>query len=170
MIPNYPADISNDQYKGALRLATLWNFDDIRNKAIKVLETNTATDPIERISVAREFRIRSWLISGYGELITGPAETLKPRGCAATLGWEALALIYYARNEYGTGPSQDPVKLAEYLNSGNSGIGYRCPSCPKRHVAIEMDSGDFDIYTEPPEHRIGSRCERLRVMAAYMWG
>ncbi|KAF9041503.1 hypothetical protein BJ165DRAFT_289881 [Panaeolus papilionaceus] len=131
LIPNYPSEISSDQWKGTLRLAILWNFDDIRAKALKALEANTEKYPLERISVAREFRLRKWLISGYGELIAGPLTALEPKGCAATLGWETLALLYHARGEYWTAPMVDPERLVGYLNNGNSGIQHTCSICPR---------------------------------------
>lgn len=69
------------------------------------------------------------------------------------LGWEALALIYYARNEYGTGPSHNPQHLVQFLNSGNTDISYECPLCD-----IAVVRGPGQIHREFRLHQVGSLC------------
>ncbi|KAF9041496.1 hypothetical protein BJ165DRAFT_289171 [Panaeolus papilionaceus] len=164
LIPDYPTHISKEEWISALRLATLWNFDDIRNKAIKALDSSFS-NPMERLCVARAFRIRSWLVSSYVELITGPISALQPSLCSTTLGWETLALIHHARNEYGTGPSYNPTSLVQHLNSGISSVGYKCSSCnPDR---VHNGRGQMSAFASTlfPDttviHQVGSRCPHL---------
>lgn len=51
-----------------LRLATQWQFDDVRKKAIDVLEAQEK-DVIRKISLGRQYSVSSWLIAAYVELV-----------------------------------------------------------------------------------------------------
>ncbi|KAF9041271.1 hypothetical protein BJ165DRAFT_1406237 [Panaeolus papilionaceus] len=135
MFPTHSSNISNEQWKSALRLSNMWNFVDIRAIAIEKLD-DSLIDPIERIVAAREFRVRRWLFSSLEELITGGVAAIDPARCANTLGWETVALLYYARSEYRTADPTDPTdptRLVQAMQSGRSRVTYSCPFCHQWH-------------------------------------
>lgn len=89
-------------------------------------------DPLERVAVAREFHVRKWLVDAYQELIIGDLQLLEPSRCMEAMGSQALARLLYARAEHGTF-LEDTARLAEHLNSGDSGLTYLCPKCGRTH-------------------------------------
>ncbi|KAF9041501.1 hypothetical protein BJ165DRAFT_1489376 [Panaeolus papilionaceus] len=127
VIPGSKDTISNEEWRSALRLSTMWNFTDIRQAAITALD-HSMEDPLERIVIAREFHVRKWLVDAYEQLVLGDLKILEPSRCMEALGSQALARLLYARAEHGTFP-QDTVRLAEHLNSGRSGLTYPCQRC-----------------------------------------
>ncbi|KAJ7887243.1 hypothetical protein B0H14DRAFT_2337871, partial [Mycena olivaceomarginata] len=60
LIPSVP----KDHWIFVLRLATLWRFLDIRNLAIRHLDTQVKKGA-EGIVLARRYRVAQWLRSGY---------------------------------------------------------------------------------------------------------
>ncbi|KAF9041497.1 hypothetical protein BJ165DRAFT_1489354 [Panaeolus papilionaceus] len=126
VFPDYPSDISNEQWRSALRLATTWNFSDIQTKSTQALDEGI-TDPVERISVAREFKYREWLISGCYDLVGGSTQALEASKCADSLGWKTLALLHQARTEYDWALYGDLPRLANHLNNSGGGFIFTCP-------------------------------------------
>jgi len=58
-----------DEWVGVLNLATMWFFQEIRAKAItRLSELVKQKTVLERISLAREYRVAEWLRDGYLEL------------------------------------------------------------------------------------------------------
>ncbi|KAJ7763619.1 hypothetical protein DFH07DRAFT_812587 [Mycena maculata] len=69
----YPLDIPQilgmpkDDWISVLKLSTLWYFLDARELAIQQL-TSRITESVERILLARDYEVSSWLRAGYTDL------------------------------------------------------------------------------------------------------
>lgn len=55
-----------EAWTSVLKLATQWQFDDVRTKAIGVL--GQEKDVIRKITLGRQYTISSWLVAAYVEL------------------------------------------------------------------------------------------------------
>ncbi|KAF8800853.1 hypothetical protein BYT27DRAFT_7216720 [Phlegmacium glaucopus] len=146
-----------DEWVGVLNLATMWSFQRIREKAItRLSDLIKQKTLLERISLAREYRVPQWLRDGYLELsqkrplefdelrpakpyhlgLNWEADAKKWEANATT--WEMLARIYYIQTKVATSIS----------NNGNTycspcGI-YNGPSYPgnppcKCHILPVVD-------------------------------
>jgi len=64
-------DIAAQHWVAVLRLAHMWGFDNVRKKAIEVLEADEelSKNTLERLKLALEFTIQNWIRSAYGDLI-----------------------------------------------------------------------------------------------------
>jgi hypothetical protein len=60
--------LSSDQWVSVLKLATTWNFRDIRKTAIRQLDNHAQDDPILRLIVSRQFKISKWLVPAVNAL------------------------------------------------------------------------------------------------------
>jgi len=84
-----------DEWVGVLNLATMWSFQEIRAKAITQLsELITQKSVLERISLAREYRVAKWLRDAYLELVQERPlkfEELQPAEPHSDRNWEADA-------------------------------------------------------------------------------
>lgn len=56
--------MSKEEWISVLKLATMWNFKEIRALAISNLSKQTI-DPIEQILLAKSYNVPQWLHSGY---------------------------------------------------------------------------------------------------------
>ncbi|KAJ6497541.1 hypothetical protein C8R45DRAFT_983315 [Mycena sanguinolenta] len=90
-IPKTP-DLSQDEWISVLKLASLWDFIEVRNLAIEQLAPySESLDCIERIMFARKYDVSAWLRSGYIELAR--RKDIISSKEAATIGWEAALQI-----------------------------------------------------------------------------
>ncbi|KAJ7631367.1 hypothetical protein DFH06DRAFT_1005234, partial [Mycena polygramma] len=70
----YPLDIpqilsmAKNDWISALKLSTLWYFLDARDLAIKQLNDRGDIGSVERILLARQYDVASWLRRGYTDL------------------------------------------------------------------------------------------------------
>ncbi|RDB27006.1 hypothetical protein Hypma_004969 [Hypsizygus marmoreus] len=72
----YPHDVRaewshqpNDTWVSVLKLSKMWNFYELHSMAVETLTTATM-DPLDRIIVAKTYKIPQWLRTGYNQLIT----------------------------------------------------------------------------------------------------
>ncbi|KAF7351009.1 hypothetical protein MSAN_01663200 [Mycena sanguinolenta] len=67
-VPKTP-ELSKDEWISVLKLASLWNFIEVRNLAIEHLASySESLDCVERIMFGRQYDVSSWLRSGYIEV------------------------------------------------------------------------------------------------------
>jgi len=70
-----------DEWAGVLNLANMWVFQEIREKAITHLSDLIKTKKVmERIALAREYRVAEWLRDAYLELAQKPSWILRSYG------------------------------------------------------------------------------------------
>jgi len=92
-----PATMGIEEWISVLKLSTMWTFGELRQKAIKWLR-RLITNPVEKVMLARKYKVESFLVEGYEELIKrkdGPS--LEE---AKVLGYEAAIQLYEKRERY----------------------------------------------------------------------
>ncbi|KAH6913083.1 hypothetical protein BKA70DRAFT_1261825 [Coprinopsis sp. MPI-PUGE-AT-0042] len=71
LLPKYSRQeklkLSTAEWISTLRIATQYRFNDLRKIAIDELSP-IDMDPVERVCLAKEFKVPSWLLSGYQNL------------------------------------------------------------------------------------------------------
>ncbi|KAJ7736937.1 hypothetical protein B0H16DRAFT_1379990 [Mycena metata] len=94
-LPQAP-NLLDHEWTSVLKLATLWDFMEVRALAIKHLTSYTnSLDCIERILLGRQYNVSSWLRSGYTELARrrGPITSTE----ASKIGFEVALEISHLR-------------------------------------------------------------------------
>ena len=84
-------------WSAALNLSTMWEFQEIRDIAIKELDGMLRTLPIQKISKGIEYHVQRWLLDGYGELIRREGRLSEAE--ARELGFETAWRIGKVREE-----------------------------------------------------------------------
>ena len=84
-------------WSAALNLSTMWEFQEIRDKAIKELDGMLRTLPIQKISKGIKYRVQKWLLDGCRELIRREERLSKAE--AKELGFETAWRIGQVREE-----------------------------------------------------------------------
>jgi hypothetical protein len=64
--------LTSDQWISVLKLATIWNFSAVRKIAIRNLDTNANDDPILRLIISKQYRVRQWLVPAVTALAARP--------------------------------------------------------------------------------------------------
>ncbi|KAH6908578.1 hypothetical protein BKA70DRAFT_272532 [Coprinopsis sp. MPI-PUGE-AT-0042] len=91
-----PPILSKEEWISTLKLATIWQMSKIRKAAIeKLSDMNIAA--IDRVALAREYHVATWLQEGVIALAT-ETHTIKVEDMAAVLGWETTARIFVIRD------------------------------------------------------------------------
>jgi len=100
----YPPPLTNvkltrQEWMSVLKLSTMWEFSDIRERAIQeLLKEDMGMQTIEKIECARSFRVKEWLVEGYTELLKR-AETITDEE-GERLGWKTAAKLLLIREQY----------------------------------------------------------------------
>ncbi|KAF5317256.1 hypothetical protein D9611_003670 [Ephemerocybe angulata] len=91
--------LTQQQWIRVLRLSILWNFNDIRQKAIDMMNlTEPKLSPFDKITLGKELNISAWLKSGYSELVTrGSSISLEE---AQALGLQTAISLISIRESY----------------------------------------------------------------------
>ncbi|KAF5318684.1 hypothetical protein D9619_010679 [Psilocybe cf. subviscida] len=139
----YPQARPNAKYEewiGALRLATRWDFVNTRNKSISALNLIIGLRPsYDKVNAGIEFRVANWLKEGLQELVQ--KDNLDPDTLTSepySLNWKTAARLLYAQVLYKRGEvmrSTLPMRqnmqcIACNVNYGISyGQTWCCRSC-----------------------------------------
>ncbi|KAJ7250470.1 hypothetical protein B0H12DRAFT_974819, partial [Mycena haematopus] len=97
----YPLDIPQilnmpkDEWISVLKLSTQWYFLDARDLAIKQLDDRPDIGSGERILLARQYDVTTWLRMGYNDL--AKREEGISLEDAVTIGWETTVRLYQTR-------------------------------------------------------------------------
>ncbi|KAH6907068.1 hypothetical protein BKA70DRAFT_1150737 [Coprinopsis sp. MPI-PUGE-AT-0042] len=67
MYDDRPA-LTAEEWTSVLKLSTQWLFNDLRKLAISHL-SSTKMDAIDRICLAKEYRVYDWLLEGYEQIV-----------------------------------------------------------------------------------------------------
>ena len=89
--------MGSEAWISVLKLSTMWAFGKLRQKAIKRLG-KLNVDPVEKVMLARNYKVEQFLVDGYGGLITrkeGPS--LEE---AKVLGYEVVIQLYKMREQH----------------------------------------------------------------------
>ncbi|KAH6908499.1 hypothetical protein BKA70DRAFT_1280028 [Coprinopsis sp. MPI-PUGE-AT-0042] len=88
--------LSKEEWISVLKLSTIWQMDKAKNLSIASL-SGLALSPIEKIDLARKYRIPNWLREG----VTSLAESFGDKTIseiADQIGWQTTALILFVRD------------------------------------------------------------------------
>ncbi|KAL1687891.1 hypothetical protein GGG16DRAFT_116537 [Schizophyllum commune] len=120
------SDISTvPEWTSVLRLATRWGVASLRDLAIQELESK-ASDPLDKIAIAREFGLGTWLAPAFAEICTRPERLARAE--AERLGLHSVLEIGWIREELARRAGNDPpfdvlgaVRASEALMAGGQG-------------------------------------------------
>jgi len=146
-----PTVTKYEDWVGVLQLATMWEFTEIREKAIAALSAlNPERELTEKISIGAQYGIVDWLRDGYTDLVQRPTLKIEDlRGSPFPITWEAAAKIYCARESL----------LPNFSNYSCCGGSYYGPSYsnPPRHCRCRMVAAvnrvfeaDFEAMKDNP--------------------
>jgi hypothetical protein len=93
---NRQVPLAQEEWVSVLKLSTMWDFFEIRKKAIKVL-SDSNMGMMSKIVIGRKYKVTEWLLEGCNSLAKR-AETISMKE-AETLGWEAAIRIFQMREE-----------------------------------------------------------------------
>ncbi|KAF8066541.1 hypothetical protein FPV67DRAFT_1195147 [Lyophyllum atratum] len=81
----------------ALKLSTMWNFRNIRHLAIAKLSLDITIHPVDKVVLAKEYKVPDWLLAGYHELVKRSAPIAPAE--AVRLGLETTVLLFHVRED-----------------------------------------------------------------------
>ena len=91
-----PKKFGSKEWFSVLKLSTLWAFGELRQQALNGL-SSIAIDPVDRVMLAREYRVEIWLVEGYMELVRRDAGLF--RKAQMRLGYETSLRLYEKRED-----------------------------------------------------------------------
>ncbi|KAJ3513304.1 hypothetical protein NMY22_g15080 [Coprinellus aureogranulatus] len=116
------AHLQKGQWINVLKLSDLWSMEKIKQMAIDELDEARSLDAMEKVDLGREYRVSTWLITGYMSIVENWAEkhwTLNDLG--DKLGWETAARILELVSK---SKRPEKVEQCEVMVSAD------CASCP----------------------------------------
>ncbi|KAF6755689.1 hypothetical protein DFP72DRAFT_1008645 [Ephemerocybe angulata] len=118
-------NLSKDEWLSILELSNVWEMDVVRATAIAELTSNDMTTPLEKVVLARKYRISTWLEQGLCDLVSqrpGSITSLDTLG--VTLGWETAARVVSIREQLQSAAHIDMGEAIEFKSDC-----IRCPEC-----------------------------------------
>lgn len=98
--------LSQTELFSALKLATKWRFEDLRNTAIQYL-TALITTPLDMIAYGKKYMVPQWPVEGYRRIIKGSYPTFDT---ASVLGPKYFYHLMSVRDEYWASKSAGSLK------------------------------------------------------------
>jgi hypothetical protein len=117
--------LSSEEWTSVLKLSSMWQFQEIRARAIKAMESLTLSmDLVDKIVIARKFAVSSWLVPSINALVQREKPLDLSEGNRLGLEW---ALKVAEARECGATMVENPVypTCQHCLHSGPP----RCNSC-----------------------------------------
>ncbi|KIO22961.1 hypothetical protein M407DRAFT_27529 [Tulasnella calospora MUT 4182] len=91
-----PPDLTLKEWSGALQIATLWRFEQLRAYIIMSMDS-IASDPFDRIQVADDCGLTDWLYPAYARLCARDASLTIEEG--RRIGFERFAALGKIRED-----------------------------------------------------------------------
>jgi len=129
--------MTKDGWIAALRLSHMWGFEIVRTKAIEMLEADATVDMIQRLKLANEYQVTSWIRPAYQYLVTRDVELKETE--VPWLGVEFVQKVTKAREE------RSKSYLLRVLSRDMSLPN--CPSCGQGTLKLD----DFTKSSELPQ-------------------
>lgn len=98
---DYAPALSVDQWTSVLKLATMWQFDTHRRRAIAELELLLLQDPARRVVLAFAYTIGDWILQALQDL--AQRKELMTTAEVKVLGVETVLKICKVRERYAAG-------------------------------------------------------------------
>jgi len=142
-----PTVTKYEDWVGVLQLATMWEFKEIREKAIAALSAlNSQRELSEKIYLGAKYGIINWLRDGYTDLVYRPTLEIEDlRGLPFPVTWETATKIYYARESLLPNSSNYSCCGGSYY-----GPGYSPKHCRCRVVSVinRVFGADFEVMKD----------------------
>jgi len=126
--------LTRQEWISVLKLSTMWEFTDIRGRAIQELgKKEMGMEAVEKIACARRFEVKEWFLDGCVELLKR-VETITNEE-AERLGLGTAVKLLRLREKYLQAPAVRHPTLCKfcsiYNKPGNIKLIYqsRCPRC-----------------------------------------
>jgi len=143
----YPPPLSNikltrQDWISVLKLCTMWEFTDMRERAIQeLLKEDMSMGTIDKIECGKRYQVKEMLLEGYNELLKR-AETITAKE-AERLGWKTAAKLLLLREEY----------LSTTITSQHPSISETCGQCGRQCGGTRLhrycdDYGDYYPYDQ----------------------
>jgi len=138
----YPPPLANikltqQDWISVLKLCTLWEFTDIRERAIQeLLKEEIKMGTIEKMECGKSYQVQEMLLGGYAELLKR-TETITAEE-AERLGWRTAAKLLLLREEY----------LSTTITSQHSSISRTCGQCGSQCGGTQLQKycNDYGRY------------------------
>jgi hypothetical protein len=128
--------LTQQEWISVLKLCTMWEFTDIRERAIQELskkEVDMGT--VEKIECGKNYEVKEWVLDGYVELLRRD-ETLTDQE-AERLGWKTAAKLLLLREQY----------LSSTISSHYSPIiSQSCERCGRCNGDLYRRCEDYGSY------------------------
>jgi hypothetical protein len=134
--------LTSAEWTSVLRLSTMWELAEVREKAIAELSSLMPGDfhhlLFDKIMLAKECKVRQWLIDGYVELVV--RQRIISVEEAEVLGWETAARLLRVREEYRIDPSASSTLPALGPSAPSPALNCTCETCvvPKTPRTFEQ--------------------------------
>ncbi|KAF6747347.1 hypothetical protein DFP72DRAFT_1075384 [Ephemerocybe angulata] len=164
--------LTQQKWIWVLRFATIWNFNDLRQRATDMLNlTEPKLSPFDKITLGKELNVSAWLKSGYSELVTrGSSISVEE---AQVLGLQtAISLIAiresYLRSKYskhGLPVTLDKQIISAFQSEFDS-IYLVEQDCMLPQDREAAEKGRLKKVRAEEEAKREKECERLRAELA----
>jgi hypothetical protein len=109
--------LTKQEWLSVLKLCTLWEFTQIRERAIEELSENDPLGTVDKIVHGKSYDVGKWVLDGSVELLEGNKTITNEE--AERIGWRTAAKLLLLREQY-------------HLTTGQLGLDYD-PTCLKCH-------------------------------------
>ncbi|KIM37714.1 hypothetical protein M413DRAFT_47828, partial [Hebeloma cylindrosporum] len=94
--PTLDLRLGKEEWVNVLKLSTIWNMERIREYSIHCLSTDFVVSPMEKIHLARAYKVSAWIKEGVTTLVSSAHRPTFDS--LASLGWETAARILWIRD------------------------------------------------------------------------
>lgn len=148
MYPIKPGDpdVPQSGLISALHLATMWDLKDIRRYAIARLDSMTALSSLEKVILAKQEMVQSWLLSGYEELVGVQNLSLQEIN---VLDWETIAKLFYVQKEiFGNSAPQCGRGGKHTVSCRNCAVNVKTACCIKEVKEVKEVRNAHELIRE----------------------
>ncbi|KAG8924916.1 hypothetical protein FRC02_010101 [Tulasnella sp. 418] len=121
--------ITLDEWKAILHLSTMWSFEELREHAIREIES-IKPPPVDLILLARRCQVEKWLRPAYLELCKRPETITADEG--RLLGIDLFAALCHIRERRCLMGAHDLQLMCPHCNHSNT--AGRCHRCNRASV------------------------------------
>ncbi|KDR75485.1 hypothetical protein GALMADRAFT_483801 [Galerina marginata CBS 339.88] len=146
--------VSYEDWVGVLHLATMWEFNEIRTKAITALSSLLIQqDVLEKISLGRRYRVSAWIQDGYVQLVQKKPLVLEELRMppSVALDWETIARICHIRENFII--TTFGGAWCDQCGTSQGNTICRCYCLPKIEKMFQIELGamkEMDNNSSPP--------------------
>ncbi|KAF9041494.1 hypothetical protein BJ165DRAFT_1391905 [Panaeolus papilionaceus] len=143
IIPGHRQNVTKEEWKSVMKLASMWNMKDMRELARDELSA-IIVEPTELIQAAREFKVADWFRRGSYELVT-QRTSFHPVLVGLSIGLDTAARLLYIQSQRALNAWKlDSSQMVTILTTKDTGITVCCNKCGS--------TGGLCEVSEPPKY------------------